>query len=377
MSASGKIQPKRLVNISAETPGRVVDLAVNEGDRVKKGQFLLQIDPKSLRTRVDSGTASLQAAAGVARADAAGDRDGARAAGTGAQTERSKRQQDLWSQQLTTREALEKARRNDVQGGRVGAAGAREAGRRAGQPDQAGAGDARKRPLRPEQGPHRVADRRHRHAPQHPGGRNRGHRHDEQRRHRAADARRHVGDPGRSRGGRNQHPERAARADGEDHDRRAFPTGRSRGTSPRSATARFRRRPGRPARRRRRTSRSWSCSTSRCPTCGPGFTCTADITTATRKQVVAVPIPAVAVRELVYDAERPDRQGAARPTSAARPRVEPTAAAAELKPGQTRKETEGVFVVRDGTRRVRADQDGHRRRQVLRGAGGPQGAATR
>src|SRR5437762_14079369 len=62
VSASGKIQPKRLVNISADTSGRVVNLAVNEGDRITKGQFLLQIDPKSLRTRVDSGTASLQAA---------------------------------------------------------------------------------------------------------------------------------------------------------------------------------------------------------------------------------------------------------------------------------------------------------------------------
>src|SRR5204862_7980393 len=62
VSASGKVQLKRLVNISAETPGRVVELAVNEGDRVKRGQFLLQTDPKSLRTRVDSGTASLEAA---------------------------------------------------------------------------------------------------------------------------------------------------------------------------------------------------------------------------------------------------------------------------------------------------------------------------
>src|SRR6476620_3199929 len=61
VSASGKIQPKRLVKISAETPGRVVNLAVNEGDRVHIGQFLLQIDPKSLSTRVDSGNASLQA----------------------------------------------------------------------------------------------------------------------------------------------------------------------------------------------------------------------------------------------------------------------------------------------------------------------------
>src|SRR5438445_1041580 len=62
VSASGKIQPKRLVNISADTPGRVVDLAVNEGDRIRKGQFLLQIDPKSLRTRVESNSASLRAA---------------------------------------------------------------------------------------------------------------------------------------------------------------------------------------------------------------------------------------------------------------------------------------------------------------------------
>src|SRR5437870_10664356 len=62
VSASGKIQPKRLVNISADTAGRVVNLAVNEGDRVRVGQFLLQIDPKSLRSRVDSGVASLGAA---------------------------------------------------------------------------------------------------------------------------------------------------------------------------------------------------------------------------------------------------------------------------------------------------------------------------
>src|SRR5713101_7392028 len=62
VSASGKIQPKHLVNISAETPGRVVNLAVNEGDRIKKGQLLLQIDPKSLRTRVEGNAASLQSA---------------------------------------------------------------------------------------------------------------------------------------------------------------------------------------------------------------------------------------------------------------------------------------------------------------------------
>src|SRR5579864_7335850 len=62
VSASGKIQAFRTVNISSDTVGRVVNLAVNEGDRVKKGQFLLQIDPKTLKTRVDNGEASVQAA---------------------------------------------------------------------------------------------------------------------------------------------------------------------------------------------------------------------------------------------------------------------------------------------------------------------------
>jgi HlyD family secretion protein len=81
----------------------------------------------------------------------------------------------------------------------------------------------------------------------------------------------------------------------------------------------------------------------------PGFTCTADITTATRKEVTSVPIPAVAVRELIYDAngqvvKEPKTDKRKRPSSS----VETSVSAAELKPGQTRKETEGVFAVRDG-----------------------------
>ena len=111
VSASGKIQPKRLVNITAETAGRVVNLAVNEGDRVHVGEFLLQIDPKSLRTRVDSGEASLQ----VAQASLEQMRQSVETARVQLDQARQNltRQQTLWKQQLTTRESLERAE-NDV-----------------------------------------------------------------------------------------------------------------------------------------------------------------------------------------------------------------------------------------------------------------------
>ena len=62
VSVSGKIQPKKSVNVSAETSGKVVDLQVQEGDRVKKGQFLLQIDPRNLQSNFNNRQASLDAA---------------------------------------------------------------------------------------------------------------------------------------------------------------------------------------------------------------------------------------------------------------------------------------------------------------------------
>ncbi len=95
------------------------------------------------------------------------------------------------------------------------------------------------------------------------------------------------------------------------------------------------------------------------PDIRPGFTCTADITTAKRHEAVSVPIPAVAVRELVYDAagqvvkepKADPRQGGLRVrvfgTQIGSTDPAATPAATELKPGQTRKETEGVFVVRE------------------------------
>src|SRR3989442_1357755 len=44
VTASGKIQPKKKVDISADITGRITKLAVREGDVVTNGQFLLQID---------------------------------------------------------------------------------------------------------------------------------------------------------------------------------------------------------------------------------------------------------------------------------------------------------------------------------------------
>src|SRR4029079_14671604 len=62
VSASGKIQPKRQVNVSANTTGRVTRVAVEEGQRVKAGQFLLEIDARSLDAQLQRGEASVAAA---------------------------------------------------------------------------------------------------------------------------------------------------------------------------------------------------------------------------------------------------------------------------------------------------------------------------
>ncbi len=87
------------------------------------------------------------------------------------------------------------------------------------------------------------------------------------------------------------------------------------------------------------------------PNIRPGFSCTADITTATRQDAVSVPIQALAVREVTVDAagnvvRQPKPEKAVKRTSNP---VETNVSAAEKeKPGQAKKELEGVFIVRDG-----------------------------
>jgi HlyD family secretion protein len=61
VSANGKVQAQRKVDLSATVAGQVTRLAVKEGDSVKKGQFLLQIDPANLRAAARSTAASVQA----------------------------------------------------------------------------------------------------------------------------------------------------------------------------------------------------------------------------------------------------------------------------------------------------------------------------
>ena len=83
------------------------------------------------------------------------------------------------------------------------------------------------------------------------------------------------------------------------------------------------------------------------PDVRPGFTCTAEITTATRQDVVSVPIQALTVREMLYDAK--DTLVRETPTRRRRGASVGTTvnASNEPPPGHTRKETEGVFVVTD------------------------------
>ena len=111
VSAPGTIVPQLTVDISANTMGRVTRLAFDEGDRVENGEFLLEIDPETLRAAVDRGEASLQASrssrrqAEVAVETAQVNLDLAR--------DNLERQEHLWELRLVSREAYERAL-NDV-----------------------------------------------------------------------------------------------------------------------------------------------------------------------------------------------------------------------------------------------------------------------
>ena len=70
--ASGQIEPRTKVDVSADVTGKIVRLSVKEGDIVKRGQFLLQIDPEqptAALQRAEAALASARAQAAQARAN--------------------------------------------------------------------------------------------------------------------------------------------------------------------------------------------------------------------------------------------------------------------------------------------------------------------
>jgi HlyD family secretion protein len=61
VTANGKVQARKKVDISATIAGQITHLAVKEGDPVRKGQFLLQIDATNPRASARSSEFSMEA----------------------------------------------------------------------------------------------------------------------------------------------------------------------------------------------------------------------------------------------------------------------------------------------------------------------------
>jgi HlyD family secretion protein len=347
VSASGKIQPKRQVNISANTMGRVTRLAVEEGQRVKQGQFLLEIDPRSLSGQLQRGQASVEAA----RSSLQQSRtlvEQARATLELAE-QNLKRQQELWKEGLTTRENLDRAQ-NDVN--------VRQAELRARQQDV----QTREQQIRQEEaGLETTRYNLSQIVIESPMDGLVTRRNIEQGENVVVGTMNNAGTvlltiadmsvieaevevdetdiPNVSLGQRAKITIDAV--EGKTFNGRVTEIG----NSPIQAA-------GAAATGQRQATNFKVVVTldEEVPDVRPGFTCTAEITTANRAQVVSVPIQSLTVREMLFDAknnlvhEPPPARRRGGPTAS----VETPVSAAEPPPGHTRKETEGVFVVREG-----------------------------
>lgn len=342
VSASGKIQPKRDVNISADTMGRVTDLAVDEGDRVTKGQFLLQIDPRNLRTAVTRTEASLAAARSTAQQLQLA-LESARTSLKQAE-ENLKRQQELWKGGLTTRETLERAE-NDL-AMRKADLNAQEQNVKTQQlrmqQESATAESARfdLSKVRIESPITGIVTRRNIEEGENVmiGTMNN-----------AGTVLLTIADMSVIQ----------AEVDVDETDIPTLRLGQIAkitidampgqsfagkvteiGNSPITAA-------GQAASTSATNFKVVVTLDKEIPEVRPGFTCTADITTAVRESAVAVPIQATTVREMIVD----DKGAIVRPPEGDKVKRRPTsgvAQAADLPAGQSRKELEGVFVVKDG-----------------------------
>jgi HlyD family secretion protein len=62
VTASGQVRPQTKVDVASDITGKIVQLAVREGQTVTKGQFLLEIDAQQAEAAVERANAGLQSA---------------------------------------------------------------------------------------------------------------------------------------------------------------------------------------------------------------------------------------------------------------------------------------------------------------------------
>ena len=61
VTASGEVRPVRYIKLTSEVPGRILEIYVNPGDQVNKGQALVRVDPTQLQSSQEAQFAATQA----------------------------------------------------------------------------------------------------------------------------------------------------------------------------------------------------------------------------------------------------------------------------------------------------------------------------
>ncbi len=103
ISASGEVKPKKNVNISSQIAGRVIKIGVEEGQQVQSGDFLLKLESTQYEANADRDRARIQSLrADQIRAEAVKNRDEGF----------YERQKKLFDAQLISTETLESAKAN-------------------------------------------------------------------------------------------------------------------------------------------------------------------------------------------------------------------------------------------------------------------------
>lgn len=101
VTASGKVKPRTEVKISANVSGEIVGLPVVEGQRVKKGDLLVQVEPKQYEAQLRQSRAGYDAALASQKLDASSAQEAKLV---------YDRQKALFEKKLTSQEAYDAAR---------------------------------------------------------------------------------------------------------------------------------------------------------------------------------------------------------------------------------------------------------------------------